>query len=1051
MLAFKIKTLLATGIAMVLFGSSGIHSMESPTNRPQAKKLYETLQQMAVNDPNAAKVLNDFGNFSMNVQNAQLAVDAYKKLLEQSAGNGGQGSVGGGVYPGVPNVNTNPQQPSQNPDAKKLEDKFDQAIADGEIDEADRLFATAITQIQEKSVLTRMQNAIASARAIEKNRTRPKINIDRTDVKNVNTYQELDIYPDPRRDLIKDFIDGHTIDSQGLYTRWGLLKILQQTGIVVKSIYGTPLTGLHANKMIKDLRIAEGGAFSDKIYILTIDDQYLTPDNKGNNRYVIKNAVETKDENLKKETGNHPLKEMRDLDFVNQVIVSGKLANNPLNHAKLMGIGNSCFYVVFTEDGRSEKKYVVVLDAAEGEPVGIWHDRYKGEFYGGEVVPKSETIDLKTWDTIIYNFGKALGDLHLTLAKDKYRNYILTDPNATLKKFKTILHGDLHLENVFFNDKSTDGKPITFIDIASMADSLGKSPLEFNSDNNKRPDIFFLNLFCQTYNLEVNWDEFARGYAENFGTNAQRIEAELKDFFKNNQIKTKQLQKSTNSFIPFWEKNVQQVGWSTDNIANVINAWDQLPLEQKMEFIRDEILLETQDYDKAIKNSKYLIGYILSLNDKIELAANVDFGMFIQVAFEDVHQLFSTALSASGTRHSHTIRNSAKPSSRTSSQVVSFNSTAVLKSMTEQFWQNWDNKNFIKCNELWGQLTYDQQDEILKSIMSENNIQLITDLFGSVIPDDDKAAMFEFGQKLANDDVDVKIALVSGDNEDVSDFFNQLSPYLNATPTVSLELEDFRIAWKTASAKDLANLWNKLLEQDKSTALADLIFDSPLNDLEWFFHKVVSPNGNALFEQAKDIANNHPNNSAIPEENWNYLQSDQLPADSSASSSSGTKGSIPSTNTTSPTPSQPIISFLDELKLMQNPSDVLTRQNARLKLGTKANVQIPDDIDEILKKGNKTIEDFENLVDKIDQIYNQYVNENETTLKSQHAAVLAKVINQISNGQTWNDVIKVGINSTSLVKQQFATNKKREFDQIEENLILDHGWTNKDGMLTPPK
>jgi|GEM_PF-2789942 len=381
------------------------------------------------------------------------------------------------------------------------------------------------------------EEAIAKAQPssadLPSSQRRPKLELEEDVLKKI-AHPEGQKFIEPEIPEIEGFIkDTATLKpDKTTLTKWGIVRILQAAGIIAKrdpnetKMIEVPdiKNPKQMTKVIKPLDKNDvdkiitnnpepkpGGSYSEAIYFINVNPHYLA---KGHTQthYVLKKnkwafkKVDSRDQNT-------PVKELIDLQKVQAYIIP-KLSKS--EHAKISAIGNSAFYL----DEKGEKLYFVVLDTADGQPVI-------------ELFNKFANTDQKKWHNIMFSAGKALGELHWLLSdQEQFKKININD--LKLSDIKTIPHGDLHLNNIFYDDKNNS---VTFIDTGSMADSVRekKSPeAEFSY-------FFGITKYLHTLGrydfnkLNEDFASFADGYAQGFSKNKElqeKIKNILVDYFK---------------------------------------------------------------------------------------------------------------------------------------------------------------------------------------------------------------------------------------------------------------------------------------------------------------------------------------------------------------------------------------------------------------------------------------------------------------------------------------------------------------------------------------
>jgi len=212
------------------------------------------------------------------------------------------------------------------------------------------------------------------------------------------------------------------------------------------------------------IKTVEPGYYSTRIYIVDVKETYR---NTLESLFVIK-GLKNADQVSGAEM-NTPQKEMQGLAKVQQFIIP-ELKGTNVHIAETKG---AFWYYdkaeLFGAPMDLKKNYIVVLGIASGEAV----DSLGKKYLQGEMTDKD-------WNDLMRNVGEAIGKVHFALATPETKRNLLNGI-VNLAEFKTIIHGDLHLGNIFYDTKTQE---VTFIDVASMADTLREkvSPLRDISD-----------------------------------------------------------------------------------------------------------------------------------------------------------------------------------------------------------------------------------------------------------------------------------------------------------------------------------------------------------------------------------------------------------------------------------------------------------------------------------------------------------------------------------------------------------------------------------------
>ncbi len=316
------------------------------------------------------------------------------------------------------------------------------------------------------------------------------------------------------------FVEDKTLNADNTLTKWGVVRILQALGIIVKRDPTTKTIDKDdVDKVITNdaKAIKSTGAFSEAIYVVVVNPKYLTKGHTKTHYVIKKNKWFSENMKIVKRDQNTPAKELIDLKKVQAYIVP-KLST--ARYAKIATIGNSLFYL----DQKGAKQYFVVLEAADGRTVFDLFDAYAKDAH-----------NQGKWDKIIFNVGRAVGELHRALS-DQTGNKGAAQDFSNIKDFsdfKTIPHGDLHMQNIFY-DESND--TVTFIDTGSMADTLKSK----GSPVTDLVRFFTFTKYLQKIHYDfnkINRDllHFADGYSKGFTGNEatqKKIEEFVLEYFK---------------------------------------------------------------------------------------------------------------------------------------------------------------------------------------------------------------------------------------------------------------------------------------------------------------------------------------------------------------------------------------------------------------------------------------------------------------------------------------------------------------------------------------
>jgi len=399
---------------------------------------------------------------------------------------------------------------------------------------------------------------------------KPKVNLEKGILEKI-AHPEGKEFVEPIIPEIEGFSDDPATtmqqDGKTILTKWGIVRILQATGIVVKrdpketkTVEGSVKVKGQAVEIIKPLgkedagkiiannpEPKQGGNYSEAVYFIDVNPEYLTGEHKHQTHYVLKkNRWDERHRWVQNPrakgaspqmqphiidtlgTQNTPAKELIDLKKVRAYIVP-QLKN--ARYAKIATIGESAFYFgkellgTFYIDKKDQsrlgvaplrKHYFVVLEAADGTPL---ENLFKQRDTNSE------------WYKIMFNVGRAVGELHGLLSDPATHSIPLN--NLRLEDIKTIPHGDLHMGNMFCGEKC---QSVTFIDTGSMADSL-------RSKGSPIPDLqrlfgtvkYLMNTSYQFGAINGDFEQFIKGYAQGFTQESQKqqkLETLLGSLFK---------------------------------------------------------------------------------------------------------------------------------------------------------------------------------------------------------------------------------------------------------------------------------------------------------------------------------------------------------------------------------------------------------------------------------------------------------------------------------------------------------------------------------------
>lgn len=309
------------------------------------------------------------------------------------------------------------------------------------------------------------------------------------------------------------------------------------------------------------------GTFSNQIFFVTIADKLLpTPDAPRN--FVIKGvdwADRTPPNKIKSRMEPTPVKELQDIARVKQIIVP-KLqeATKSVILPELHTSEDIGYYF----DKKGNKNYIAIFETAQGEALFNLTHSFLNSINSGN----TDTSLSDKWNEIMEEVGAALGKLHWVLASPEDQKNFLKDLN--LAEFKTVVHGDFHFGNIFYDDARPSNK-VAFIDVATMADSIYE-PAPAAKDLyafyvvTKYFHSFLDNLGVEGIKLfNEGYRHFAYGYAMAVAPAEQAERAKLQDIIYN-QFKqwTGLVQNHYNDFMNSYQ------AWISQNVPPSVKDGD---------------------------------------------------------------------------------------------------------------------------------------------------------------------------------------------------------------------------------------------------------------------------------------------------------------------------------------------------------------------------------------------------------------------------------------------------------------------------------------------
>lgn len=278
------------------------------------------------------------------------------------------------------------------------------------------------------------------------------------------------------------------------------------------------------------------GAFSDQVYIVTVKNTEILegfdpkdPD-KVPDTFVVKGLqwMSGKESlQIKNRTQQTPTKELQDLRRVKQFIAK-KVSELKLEENK--DFPSLCFAeeTFYYFDSKDTKRFVAVLSLAGGsEMLDVAKELLEPDFFSETPGPKSSA----KWLSIMEDLGKSLGTFHYQLASKEVKEQLLKGAIG-LDEFKTVVHGDLHLGNIFFNNKT---KKTTLIDVASIADSIYE-PISVKRDLARLYLVTKYSNFSTSLEpvglgmLNKGFVAFAKGYSEVFPKQKDKMRELVKGY-----------------------------------------------------------------------------------------------------------------------------------------------------------------------------------------------------------------------------------------------------------------------------------------------------------------------------------------------------------------------------------------------------------------------------------------------------------------------------------------------------------------------------------------
>lgn len=205
---------------------------------------------------------------------------------------------------------------------------------------------------------------------------------------------------------------------------------------------------LYEQKQIKpnclEIQSTEAGLASEGIFLVKINQKCINMSET--DKYKLQYVIKATDEK--------GLEEIKKLEFIQQSNLFKQIASPKNKDLPLAALALEPFYT-FKQDNKT--KYLIIQDAAQGK------DLYK-------TIIDNDIMEIETAFKV---FGKSSAKMHLLEMDPKS---LLSNQNPSIinnldpsKVYKTIIHGDAQLLNIFFDP---DSKRITMIDNESFHRSM---------------------------------------------------------------------------------------------------------------------------------------------------------------------------------------------------------------------------------------------------------------------------------------------------------------------------------------------------------------------------------------------------------------------------------------------------------------------------------------------------------------------------------------------------------------------------------------------------
>lgn len=316
---------------------------------------------------------------------------------------------------------------------------------------------------------------------------------------------------------IKEIVFKNTIPHDRKFlTSDEVFTILQQSGLMNSIPLDTPGYQPEFGSSITETPFGSitqfgGGFYSDQVYKISLEPTWaMQADQKDFIIKIIQWGGGNTPDRIKSSAQPAPIKEVQDMERVKQVlvpIITEVQKTDPL--FPIIATHESAFYYF---DDQFNKHYLTILPIVPGQSANQIITTQ-----AGSAIAVNKTME---------QIGRALGEFHYQLASEEEKQKLFS---TDFSEFKTIVHGDFHLGNIFIAPTNQ----VSFIDNASMAESLVTSQSPFI-------DIFRLysmtlhvynlnSMFSISYkNLKQSFMSFIKGYVLAFPEETRdKIEASI--------------------------------------------------------------------------------------------------------------------------------------------------------------------------------------------------------------------------------------------------------------------------------------------------------------------------------------------------------------------------------------------------------------------------------------------------------------------------------------------------------------------------------------------